>query len=152
MLKNILEEIKFPESYVRIPPDDSGKKLRTLEETVGSNTVETYVIALRDDLGNIIAPQGSGSTPAIYNVEMTDADTEYDQLLPSGTKKFLIATEDRSAFRLAFETGKVAGGTRPYFALKTNEYYYEDNVNLTGVTIYFASSDSGKEIVVVAWS
>jgi hypothetical protein len=139
-------------SYVRVPPDDSGKKLRTLEEVVDGQTVEVYVVVLEDGLGNVISPVPAATTPAIYNVDMDDADTEYEQALPSGTKKFMVFTADRSAFRIAFETGKVATPTAPYLPIDAKEVYYEDGVNLTGVTVYFASSSTGKVAVVVAWT
>lgn len=89
--------------------------------------------------------------PFIYNVTMTNADTEYSQALPQGTKKFLVHTRDESAFRLAFVTGKVATPTAPYLTILANTSYYEDHVKLVGNTLYFASPDAGKIIEIVCW-
>jgi hypothetical protein len=39
----------MPESFVQVPPDSTGKKLRTRERTVGANTVEEQYVALASD-------------------------------------------------------------------------------------------------------
>ena len=59
----------------------------------------------------------AGSTsvePTIYNVTMTNLDTEYSQQLSQYTKKYLIHTRDESTFRLAFVTGIVAVPGSPF--------------------------------------
>ena len=90
-------------------------------------------------------------TPAIYNVTMTSADTEYSQALPTNTKKFLIHTRDGTTFRLAFVTGKVAMPTAPYFTVLANDIYYEDDIKATP-TLYFGCASAGKVIEIIAWS
>lgn len=92
------------------------------------------------------------TTPAIYNMTMTNANTEYSQALPANTRKFTIHTRDETAFRLAFVTGKVATPTAPYLTIPANKVYYEDFVNLTSKTLYFASGSAGKIIEIVAWT
>jgi len=82
---------------------------------------------------------------------MTDADTEYSKELPKGCLTFLIHTRDESSFRLAFETGKVATPTEPYFTVPANSGYSEFEVD-GGITLYFASGSSGKIIEIIAWS
>jgi len=99
-----------------------------------------------------INPAEMSTTPAIYNVTMTLADTEYSQLLPDNTKKFLIKTTDGTAFRIAFVTGKVAVPTAPYWTVPTSNAYSEDGVKLTAATIYFACSGAGKIAEIVSWS
>jgi len=90
-------------------------------------------------------------TPAIYNVTMTNANTEYNQALPSDTKKFLIHTRDGTSFRLAFVTGKVATPTAPYFTVLTGDVYYEDMIEPVSLTLYFACASAGKIIEIIAW-
>ena len=95
--------------------------------------------------------------PDILNVTMTLADTEYSLQLPFRTKKFMIHTRDESAFRFAYETGRVAVPTGAIFTVPDNKSWWEDHVNLRpndaawDGTIYFASSDAGKIIEISYW-
>jgi len=91
-------------------------------------------------------------TPTIYNVTMTTADYEYSQALPTNCKKFLIHTRDGTAFRLAFEPGKVAGPTAPYLSVPANTTYYEDGILSPALTLYFACASTGKIIEIIAWT
>lgn len=45
---------------IQIPVDSNGKKLRTIELTVGANTVEQQVVTLADSAGNLIDSDTSG--------------------------------------------------------------------------------------------
>ena len=94
----------------------------------------------------------AGTTPVIYNVTMTNANTEYSQALPSNTKKFSIASQDGTAFRIAFVTGKVATPTAPYKTVQANTEYYEDMINPSSLTLFFACGSSGKIVEIIAWS
>jgi hypothetical protein len=102
--------------------------------------------------GNLANIPKKSSSPAIYNVTMTNADTEYSQALPSNCKKFLIHTRDGTAFRLAFTSGKVAGPTEPYFTVPTGQAYYEDFIEPSSLTLYFACGTAGKTVEIIAWS
>jgi hypothetical protein len=44
------------DSYIQTIPDSTGKKCRTLQETVNSQTVETQVVAVEDGAGAVIKP------------------------------------------------------------------------------------------------
>ncbi len=92
------------------------------------------------------------ATPTIYNVTMTNANTEYSQALPASTKKFLIHTRVGEAFRLAFETGKVATPTAPYFSITPSDAYSEDLVLSSAITLYFASATAGAVAEIITWS
>ncbi|MBA7683796.1 hypothetical protein ES703_92181 [subsurface metagenome] len=105
-----------------------------------------------DSEGSDIDPIESADTPAIYNVTMPSADTEYTQALPSNCLKFLIHTRDGTAIRLAFVTGKVATPTAPYFTVPTNESYFEDHIKPSSLTLYFACASAGKVVEIIAWS
>lgn len=88
----------------------------------------------------------------IYNVAVTDADTEYSQQLAAGTVRFQIRMQDGSAFRLAFETGKVASPTAPYASAPLNTLWEEDGLNPRGTyTLYFASAAGSKTAEIVCW-
>ena len=95
--------------------------------------------------------------PTIYNVTMTLADTEYSQVLPYQTRKYIMHTRDETAFRLAFVTGVVAVPGTPYFTVLESTRYWEDGVineypaaNL--LTLYFASDAAAKTMEIIAWT
>lgn len=129
------------ESYVQVPLDGTGKKIRTRKRTIDSTEVHEQAVFI------------SGAvTPTIYNVTMTNANTEYSQSLPSNCKKFLIHTRDGTSFRLAFVSGKVASPTPPYFTVPAGQAYYEDFIEPTSLTLYFACGTAGKVVEIIAWS
>ncbi|MGI2335742.1 MAG: hypothetical protein ACRKGH_03750 [Dehalogenimonas sp.] len=129
-----------------------GKTLQLFAGRTGSTVPEkgTDLIQLLDANGAVVSPIDEATTPVIRNVEMTLADTEYSQALGSQVKRFEIKTRDGSAFRLAFQTGKVATPTNPYLTVPANSSYSEDGLNCAS-TIYFASGDAGKIIEIVTW-
>ena len=95
------------------------------------------------------------SKPKIYNVTMTEADTEYTHVLDDGCLTFLVHTRDESSFRLAFEVGKVATPLEPYFTIPANSGYSEFEVmnqEQDLLTLYFASDSSGKVIEIIEWT
>ena len=99
-----------------------------------------------------IKDKATATTPAIYNVTMTNANTEYSQALSSNTKRFSIKTRDGTAFRVAFETGKVATPTEPYETVPANSEYYEDALTVDSLTLYFACGTAAKIVEIVCWS
>jgi hypothetical protein len=96
--------------------------------------------------------QAIATTPTLYAVTMTTANTEYSQLLPTGTKKYRIHLRDFSGFYFAYVTGKVATPTDPYETIAANNEKYEDNLYLTSITIYFSSTASSKVAEIEVWT
>ena len=92
------------------------------------------------------------TTPVIYNVTMTLADTEYSQALPANTKKYTIQTRDGTAFRMAFVTGKVAAPTEPYFSIGTDGFHHEDLIEPAALTLFFGCDEAAKVVEILAWS
>lgn len=90
--------------------------------------------------------------PAVKNLHMTVANTEYSYQFPKGVKKFTLHCRDGTAFRLAFETGKVALPTEPYFTVLANVAYNEDNLDVEELHIYFACAAATKVIEIIAWN
>ena len=103
------------------------------------------------------SPDAFPSSPAIANVTMVLANTEYSVQMPRIVKKFLIHTRDESIFRLAFVTGLVAAPVEPYLTILAGKVYYEDHVNLRVATadwdgtLYFASPNAGRIVEVLYW-
>jgi hypothetical protein len=92
--------------------------------------------------------------PTIYNVTMTNANTEYSQVLPDNCKAFAVSVQGAAStdnFRLAFVTGKVATPTAPYLKYPGDAEYGKEGVNLVGKTVYAACSAAGKVLQIEAW-
>lgn len=92
--------------------------------------------------------------PKIIIKIMKVADTEYEIALPARTKKFTLhMRETDTAFRLAFEKGRVADPKEPYWTIPIGTPYWEDDLDLDQIfKIYVACASAGKTVEVVAWS
>ena len=94
-------------------------------------------------------------TPTIYNVSLTNANTEYSQLLPATCKRFAVSIQDgvgTDNFRIAYSTGKVATPTAPFLKIPADaEYEERDVLGSAQLTLYIASSAAGKVAQIVAW-
>jgi len=89
--------------------------------------------------------------PIIYNVTLTVADTEYSQLLPSGVKELRFRCRTNYDVRFAWETGKVAVPTEPYLTLPAGCDFHSDRKDISGRTLYFASSEAGVVVELSTW-
>lgn len=92
------------------------------------------------------------TTPTVYNIAMTNADTEYSQALPANTKKLTLQCQTAFDVRFAFATGKVATPTAPYLTCKSGQNYFEDNLLLNSQTIYVACPSAGKVAELIVWT
>jgi hypothetical protein len=91
----------------------------------------------------------------IYNLTLTNANTEYSIALPTGTKSFEWQCRTSVDVRYAYVTGKVATPTTPYSTIKSGatynshpNMYLGNNANFT---IYFASGTAGAVVELTAW-
>ena len=91
-------------------------------------------------------------TVTIYNVTLTNADTEYSQALPADTRAFEFQCRTAYDIRYAWVTGKVATPTAPYQTLKAGAVKYKENVNLATATLYLASDQAGVIVEIEAWT
>ena len=98
----------------------------------------------------------SASTPYIYNVSIIDANTEYSQALPSGTKSFKIyavnSVKDRvhrGVLKYCFTEGASGETLIPIPSGNYNEVF---NLNLIGKTLYFQSSIGSAVAIIVAYT
>jgi len=99
-----------------------------------------------------VAVVNRATVPSIYNVGMSEANVEYSQVMPIDTKKFLMHTEDGTAFRMAFETGHVAGLSPPFFTVPVNTAYNEDFIEPSELSLFFAGICPGLTMEIVAWA
>ena len=96
--------------------------------------------------------------PAIYNVTLTNANTEYSQALPATVRAFALQPRTAVDVRLAFVTGKVATPTAPYWTMKGGGGFSVDDVSLNPalgegpLTLYLGSASAGTIVEITAWS
>jgi len=90
--------------------------------------------------------------PAVYNVTLTDADTQYAQALPADVRALLFRCRTNNAIRYALQSGKVAGPTSPYLTLLAGQWYQEDNLLFNPTTLYLASDTAEVVVEIEAWS
>ena len=87
----------------------------------------------------------------IYNLTLTDANTEYSQALPVNCQGFEFQARTEATIRFALETGKVATPTAPYMTLKAGDSYYSLDLNMSGAaTLYCASATAGTVVEIMA--
>ncbi len=55
------------EEYIQLPPDSTGKKLRSIEMTIGANTVQHEVMVIADSNGTVINPLSENGTVTFTN-------------------------------------------------------------------------------------
>lgn len=87
----------------------------------------------------------------IFNVTLTNADTEYTFTLPSGTtdrkpyetKHYTMQCRTNYDVRYAFTTGKVASSVAPYMTMKAGSIHYEQYLVSEDEVLYLASSEAG---------
>jgi hypothetical protein len=81
---------------------------------------------------------------------MALANTEYSQALSTATKKILIKTRDRTArIRLAFVSGDTS---ITWITVEPGSVYFEENLDLTGVTIYLQTNKASQIAEILEWT
>ena len=138
-------------------PISEVQKVTTITNPVGQKNVAGIQVnpATEDTLASVktaaeAAPY-KGATPTLYNITLTDANTEYSQALSANTKKFSIHLRDFTAFRFAYASGKVAAPTAPYLTVPAGGEKSEELIQPASLTLYFASSDAGKIAEIEEW-
>ena len=96
--------------------------------------------------------QPPSTTPTVYNLTLTNANTEYSQALPANTREFRFRCRTLYDIRYAYVTGKVATPTAPYLTLPVGMDYFSDYNNLSSQTLYFASSTAGVILEIECWT
>jgi hypothetical protein len=94
------------------------------------------------------------TTPTMYNVTLTNPDTEYSQAMPTDCRLIEFQARTSAAIRFAFVTGKVATPTAPYMTLKAGDYYFTPVINqgASPSTLYLASSVAATVVEIIAWT
>jgi hypothetical protein len=128
-------------------------KVATIYITNGNLSLVSNPSAILVDASGLLGnPMQASATPTVYNVACTNANQEYSQALPTGCKRFeMHVLDDSSAYRVAYVAGKVAGPTAPYLNKMQAAYYWEEQLTLSGKTLYFATSNAGVVMEILAW-
>jgi hypothetical protein len=90
-----------------------------------------------------------GTTPAIYNLTMTLANTEYSQALPTGTRALTLHNRGLYATQFSYTNG--ASGTT-FITIPAGMYYYEEQVNLTSKTVYAQCPTAAQVLEIIVYS
>jgi len=89
----------------------------------------------------------------LYNLTLTDANTEYSQALPEDTKWFEFQCRTAADVRFAFTSGLVAGSVAPYITLKSGQSYDSGALYAASrPTLYCASGSAGVVVEIIAWT
>lgn len=91
----------------------------------------------------------SSSSPAIYNVTCTLADTEYSQSLTNGTNQFIIRARNTAKLQLAFSTGQT---DTTYVTIYPGSSFKTQNLNTNNLTLYFEASKPNTIVEIIEWS
>jgi len=94
--------------------------------------------------------QPPSTTPTVYNVTLTNANTEYSQLLPDNTKQVFFKCRTLYDVRYAWVTGKVATPTAPYRICSAGMSISIDHLDFDTKTLYLASAQAGVIIEIEA--
>lgn len=92
----------------------------------------------------------TATNPVIYNLTMATAGNEYYQLLSPATKKILVKTRDRTArLRIAFISGDTSS---TWITVEPGAVYFEENLDLNGVTIYLQTNKDSQIAEILEWT
>lgn len=97
-------------------------------------------------------PAHEATTVTVYNISLTNANTEYSQALPANTRRLCFRSRTGVQVRYAWSAGKVATPTAPYQTLMAGAEYAVDDVKLAAATLYLASATAGATIELECWA
>lgn len=86
------------------------------------------------------------TTPTIYNLSMPVANTEYSQVLADGTKKITVRARTKAEIKIYFSSG-----SSEWITLKGGAVFSEENLDLSGVTIYLQSNVGSQMAEILEW-
>ena len=103
--------------------------------------------------GTTITSEILPSTITLYNIDITDPDTEYYQALPETCLGLAFRCRNAQALRYAFAPDIVATGTvSPFSTLRASTDFVKSDIRLPGGTLYLASSAGTVVAEIEAWS
>ena len=95
------------------------------------------------------------TTQATYVLVLTDADTEYGQVLPANTRSIEVFARNGAAIRISLVAGKTADATSTTSEahwIQATTTYSKDHLKLNGKTLYVASSTAATPVQITCWT
>lgn len=99
--------------------------------------------------GNITVGADPITTPTIYNVSVTLANTEYSQALPADTRNFMIKCRE---FGVTLNLAFVAGQSSTNYIQFTGSNFVMEDSELNGITLYFQADTAGVTAEILVWT
>lgn len=90
----------------------------------------------------------AADTPTMYNKTMTLANTEYSQALPSNVKRFTMKCRTANDVQFCYVSGE---SNTKFMTLPAGMVYWEENLNVGSLTLYFRCAVAAKVIEIIAW-
>lgn len=152
------------ENILRSAFDPSTESLRTTSvATFVGGSVDLSISHLTDSIkigdgvdilqinpdGSINVNTSPLTSPIIYNVTTTLANTEYSQVLPSNTKEITLNARGNAKLQITYNLGQSNSVFKTIFP---GEIYKETGMNLIGKTIYFQSTKPGEVVEIITWT
>lgn len=122
-----------------------------VSETIYRRLTSTTV-GSSEGLDVVVVKLPLATTPTLYNLTLTNANTQYAQILPTNSKSISFRCRTAYDIRYAFETGKVASPTEPYMTLPSGGKYSQGDLSYYEENIYFASSQAGVVVEIEVWA
>ncbi len=129
-------------------PEVTPKEAPDPRSLLGYDGTDFYVLKVDGDGHLQIDDLGLATLPVAHRVIMTLADTEYSQLLPANCKRFLVKCRTNYPIRVAFTEGWTA---TTYLTVPAGMTYWEDSIQITGLTLYLRCMTAGQVAEIVAW-
>lgn len=113
-----------------------------------------FTVVVTPWLGAALPAAPVGLTPAVANLELTLADTEYSLALPANCRRVEWQCRAACDVRFAWEAGKVAGPVAPYATLKAGRTFDSGPIAGGGspATLYVACSTAGQALELWTWT
>lgn len=91
----------------------------------------------------------AATNPTIYNLSIPLANTEYAQVLNNSVKKILIRARNKAKLQFSFVSGDTGS---LYVTIEPGAVFFEENLDLSNVTLYVQGSTAGNVVEILEWT
>ena len=109
----------------------------------------TYILNINPD-GSINVSSTYKTAPTILTVSAPSANTEYNFVVPAGTKEYRFRSRNGTKIQYSFTSGTT---NATFLTLKPGNIEVEKNLQLSSnMTVYFETPKSNQEVEILFWS